>query len=104
MSNVATVIAIMVAVIGRCHKNSNEPSEINKARRRFSSSIPPRIKPSNSGASGKFNTRKPTAIAPMITIIDKSTVLNDTRYTPINDKNKMIGVKNCLGISSNLAI
>ena len=42
----------MVAVMGLSHKNDNDPSEIIMALRRFSSSIPPKIKPSNNGASG----------------------------------------------------
>ncbi|CSA16244.1 Uncharacterised protein [Vibrio cholerae] len=72
------------------------------ARRKFSSIKPPKIKPSRRGASGKFARRR--AIAPIATriITYTSMVLNDTKYTPVMEKNRIIGSSTVRGTASSL--
>ena len=35
------IVVMVVAVIGRCQRNANDPSQMSSARRRLSSSMPP---------------------------------------------------------------
>jgi len=90
-------------VSGLSHKKLKEPSEIIIERRKFRSIISPKIKPSNKGAIGKANRRNINATKATPTIINKSNVLNDTKYTPIKLKNKIIMVNTDFGIANTFA-
>ena len=74
-----TAITVKEKVIGRSHKKLNSPSLIIKALRKFSSIIPPNIKPSNKGASGKLASRRAIATIAIKIMMKTSTVLKETK-------------------------
>ena len=51
-------MASMVALIGRVTNTEKSPRESNKALRKYSSIIGPKIKPSNKGAGSHLNFEK----------------------------------------------
>ena len=61
LSSVRVMIASSINVIGRSAKKGQLPSLIVSARLRLSSSIPPRINPSNNGAIGNPRTLRTKA-------------------------------------------
>ncbi|MNL83874.1 hypothetical protein D3C87_2116460 [compost metagenome] len=61
ISGISSMIAVRTQqpkVIGLDQRISSAPLEIDRARRRFCSIKPPRMKPSNSGDSGKSSLRR----------------------------------------------
>ena len=71
-----------VVLNGDLKKMVNEPSERYNVRRKFSSSIPLRINPSNKGAKGKPADRSMNAARPIPSIRKMSNGFMVVRYTP----------------------
>lgn len=95
---------IRTTLLVRSNRNAQSPLLIVNARRRLSSSMPPRMKPSSSGAIGKFRILRPTAAMATITSNCRSKLLKETRYTPIIEKNMITGIRMGRGIASSLAM
>lgn len=78
-NNAMTVSRSRHNVVGRSHKKEASPSDRVMARRRLSSNIPPRMKPSNTGAIGNVSNLRMTAQTAMYSISCKSNGLKETR-------------------------
>ncbi len=103
-NRISRAMTSIASVSGRCHRNDQEPSLMMSARRRFSSIMPPRMKPSSMGASGKSSSRSATAPTAKSTMRWMSKVLKETKYTPIMEKNRIIGMRIARGTASTRAM
>ena len=91
-------------VSGLFQRKFQDPSLIKSDLLKFSSINPPRTKARINGGIGKSYNLKIVATTAIPIIKKISKLLNDIKYIPVTEKNKIIGIKNVLGTASILAI
>ena len=100
----AKIINIIQMVKGLSHKKDQDPSLISNDLLKFSSINPPSTNARIKGGIGKSYNLKIVATTAMPIIKKMSKLLNDIKYIPVTEKNKIIGIKKVLGTASILAI